>query len=479
MNLLKISWSNIRHKPGNTVLSIVLLSFGIGIISLMMLLNKQIGEKFDRNIKDIDFVLAAKGSPLQSILANVYHVDAPTGNIKVSEASRIIKNPMVKMAIPLAYGDNFEKWRIVGTTKQYPEHYGCAVREGRMFEKPFEATIGSLVANETGLKLGSTFTSNHGFDAMGDGEEGHHHDTPYTVVGIFEQSGAVIDNLILTPVESTWMVHDHGHEEGGENDEHGDDHEAEQHDEGEHHTEDHSAASDTPEDENALHDDTSVPTGEQPTPLEGLTGEEVMKQMAQRPNPALLTQGRKGGEEDSDKEMTAYLIVKNNKQAFGMLSAMTENTTLQLANVAVENNRLLNNFGVGMDTIMAIAILIAAISFLSIFISLYNSLKERRYELALMRTMGGTRNKLFSLIMLEGLVLVVSGFVVGMLLSRIGLIILGNFVRENFKYNISDLGITGGELILFTFTLVVGVLASLLPAMRALDLDISKTLSNA
>lgn len=100
MNLIKISWSNIQHKPLNTLLSIVLLSFGIGIISLMLLLKEQIGEKFDRNIKDIDFVLAAKGSPLQSMLANIYHVDAPTGNISVSEAKRIIKNPMVAEAIP-------------------------------------------------------------------------------------------------------------------------------------------------------------------------------------------------------------------------------------------------------------------------------------------------------------------------------------------------------------------------------------------
>ena len=121
MNLLKISWSNIKHRPMNTALSIVLLAFGIGIISLMILLKNQISEKFDRNIKDIDFVLAAKGSPLQSILANVYHVDAPTGNIKVADAKKIIRNPMVLEAIPLAYGDNYEKYRIVGTNQKYPE----------------------------------------------------------------------------------------------------------------------------------------------------------------------------------------------------------------------------------------------------------------------------------------------------------------------------------------------------------------------
>jgi putative ABC transport system permease protein len=164
MNLLKISWSNIKHKPLNTLLSIVLLSFGIGIISMMLLLKTQISEKFDRNIKDIDFVLAAKGSPLQSMLANIYHVDVPTGNIKVSEARRIIKNPMVAEAIPLAYGDNYEKFRIVGTNEKYPNHYGCIIAEGKLFSAPFEVTLGSDVARETGLKIGSTFTSVHGYD---------------------------------------------------------------------------------------------------------------------------------------------------------------------------------------------------------------------------------------------------------------------------------------------------------------------------
>lgn len=85
MNLIKIAFSNIRSKPQNTFLSVILLAFGVGIISLLLLVENQLTEKFNRNIKDIDFVLAAKGSPLQSILANVYHVDAPTGNISIEE----------------------------------------------------------------------------------------------------------------------------------------------------------------------------------------------------------------------------------------------------------------------------------------------------------------------------------------------------------------------------------------------------------
>jgi putative ABC transport system permease protein len=406
MNLLKISWSNIKHKPLNTLLSVVLLSFGIGIISMMLLLKNQISEKFDRNIKDIDFVLAAKGSPLQSMLANIYHVDVPTGNIKVSEARRIIKNPMVAEAIPLAYGDNYEKFRIVGTNEKYPNHYGCSVVEGKLFAAPFEVTIGASVAHETGLKLGSTFTSVHGYDNAADDADAHHHQL-FTVVGIFARSNSVIDNLILTPVETTWMVHEHPEE----------------------------------------------PTAD-----------------------SLSTDTTRA---EPDREMTAYLIKKRNKGAFGMLSKQTEDTTMQLANVAVENSRLMNNFGLGLSTITAIAIVIMVISFISIFISLFNSMRERRYELALMRTMGGTRTTLFALIIQEGLLLVVLGYAIGLLLSRAGLIVLSNFMKESFHYGLDNLAITSQELALLGLTLLVGLLASVIPARQALKIDISKTLTHA
>jgi putative ABC transport system permease protein len=406
MNLLKISWSNIKHKPLNTLLSIVLLSFGIGIISMMLLLKTQISEKFDRNIKDIDFVLAAKGSPLQSMLANIYHVDVPTGNIKVSEARRIIKNPMVAEAIPLAYGDNYEKFRIVGTNEKYPNHYGCTVPEGKLFSAPFEVTIGADVAGETGLKLGSTFTSVHGYDNAAEDADAHHHQL-FTVVGVFARSNSVIDNLILTPVETTWMVHEHPEESMAD-----------------------SLSSDT-------------------------------------------------ARAEPEREMTAYLIKKRNKGAFGMLSKQTEDTTMQLANVAVENSRLMNNFGLGLSTITAIAIVIMVISFISIFISLFNSMRERRYELALMRTMGGTRATLFTLIIQEGLLLVLLGYAVGLLLSRLGLLVLSNFMKESFHYGLDNLAISTQELMLLGLTLLVGLLASFIPAAQALKIDISKTLTNA
>lgn len=416
---------------------------------MMLLLENQLSEKFNKNIKDIDFVLGAKGSPLQLILANVYHIDAPTGNIKVSEAQKIIKNPTVKEAIPLAYGDNYEGWRIVGTTPRYAEFYGVKLKEGKIFETPFEVTVGSYAAKELGLKLGQTFKSNHGLDKEGEEEEGH--DQLFTVVGIYEASGTVIDRLILTPVESIWEVHDHGdHEETA----HAGIVSAEEHDAEEHDAEAHAHAEDEHAEEHE-HDHEAEHTAEE---------------------------GHDDHEDDhmheEEREVTAYLLIKRLPMAPMILPQLVKNTNMQLALPAIEINRLNENFGIGMSVVKAVAILIMIISFLSVFISLFNALRERQYELAILRTLGGRRIQLFILILLEGFFMVALGLIIGLVLSRVGITMLSDMAKDSFHDEFNAFMFLPQEYYLVGITLGLGVVASLLPALRAFFMDISKTLSN-
>jgi putative ABC transport system permease protein len=437
MKIIFIAWKNCWQKAGATTLTLLLLSFGVGIISMMFLLENQLSDKFNKNIKDIDFVLGAKGSPLQLILANVYHIDAPTGNIKVSEAQKIIKNPTVKEAIPLAYGDNYEGWRIVGTTPRYAEFYEVKLKEGKVFETPFEVTVGSYAAKELGLKLGQTFKSNHGLDKEGEEEEGH--DQLFTVVGIYEASGTVIDRLILTPVESIWEVHDHGdHEESA----HAgivsaEDHDAEEHAGEEHAGEDGHDHAEEEHAHEAVHDD-----------------------------------------HEEEREVTAYLLIKRLPMAPMILPQLVKNTNMQLALPAIEINRLNENFGIGMSVVKAVAILIMIISFLSVFISLFNALRERQYELAILRTLGGSRIQLFILILLEGLFMVALGLIIGLVLSRVGITLLSDIAKDSFHDEFNAMIFLPQEYYLVGITLGLGVVASLLPALRAFFMDISKTLSN-
>ena len=164
MNLLTLSWKNLINKPLNLFLNVVLFALGIGLVSFLLLVNKQLGDKFEKNLAGIDMVIGAKGSPLQLILSSMYHVDAPTGNIPLKAAKPFLnpKHPLIKSAIPLSLGDNYKGYRIVGTTDKILGLYNAEVGEGKLWSRDFECVIGANVAAEQGLKLGSAFHSAHG-----------------------------------------------------------------------------------------------------------------------------------------------------------------------------------------------------------------------------------------------------------------------------------------------------------------------------
>jgi len=460
MNMIRIAWKNVWNKTGSTLLTLTLVSFGVGILSLMLLLDKQLSDKLNRSIKDVDFVLGAKGSPLQLILSSVYHIDAPTGNIKVSDAQRIIRNISVKEAIPLAYGDNFQGWRIVGTNKRYAEFYNVKVANGRVFEQPFEVNVGAYAASELNLSVGSTFTSTHGLDANTNDPE-HQHNQTFTVVGIFESSGTAIDRLILTPVESIWMVHEHEHEEG----------EAEDHEEEHAHEEDahlnESEGHESSEHEHTVEDDHR----HEESAEEGVSGEEIMKRVQERNN------GMHSEHED-EREVTAYLIIKKLPSAMWMLPNAVKNTNMQLAQPAIEINRLNENFGLGMSIVKGVALVIMLVSMLSVFISLFSALRERKYELAIMRTLGAKKIQLFFLVLVEGCIYMFIGIAFGLVLSRIGLLILSGAAQQSFHDEFDPMIFLNEELILGCIVLGLGVVASLLPAIKVFFMDISKTLGN-
>jgi len=113
-------------------------------------------------------------------------------------------HPMVASVIPISLGDNFQGFRIVGTSHAYPQHYQATLTRGRLWEAPMQVVLGATVARQLGAALGDTFVGSHGL-----GGNGHAHgDSAYTVVGILAPGGSVLDRLILTDTASVWKVHE-------------------------------------------------------------------------------------------------------------------------------------------------------------------------------------------------------------------------------------------------------------------------------
>ena len=205
MNLARLSIAYLRSKPLNTVLNVVLLALGVGTIALVLLATSQVDERMGRDARGIDLVAGAKGSPMQLILSAVFHIDAPPGNIPLAAAKQLAANRAIRKAIPLALGDSFRGYRIVGTTHDYVAHYRGELAAGRLWEAPMEAVLGAETAAGTGLAVGGQFIGAHG---VGEGGE-EHGEKPYKVVCVLKPTGTVLDRLVLSNVESVWFVHVH------------------------------------------------------------------------------------------------------------------------------------------------------------------------------------------------------------------------------------------------------------------------------
>ena len=442
------------------VLSLLLLVLSVSLVTFILQLSQQLNGQMDKNIAPVDMVVGAKGSPLQLVLSSVLHIDAPTGNIPLKEAEPLMKHPFVKTAIPVSYGDNYKGYRLLGTDPSYFDAYGGTLAEGRLFKESFEVVAGHQVATKLGLQLGDTFVGAHGLAAE---SIDIHDDKPYTVVGILNPSSTVLDQLLISNLASVWEAHDHGHEDHGDEaaHDHGDhDHEGHEHgDEAEHEHDDHDHEG---HDQEAQDQEGQEHEGHE---HEGQDQEEQEQEAHDHM--------------EEDLEITSLLIKFKNPMALvQMPRSINENTNMQAALPGFEIQRLTGLLGSGVKTINGIALAILFVSGFSIFISLLKTIRERRQELALLRTYGLGNRKLLYLVLFEGLFLAVLGFVSGWLLGRLALKLVSNYMIATYGYALEINGPDLSELWFFVATLLISGLAVLLASTSIFKLDISKVLAN-
>ncbi|MNL00827.1 outer membrane-specific lipoprotein transporter subunit LolC [compost metagenome] len=449
MNTLQIVWKNISKQTGSTILSILLTAFGVAILCVLSITSESFEKQLENNSKNIDLVIGAKGSPLQLILSSVYHIDNPTGNIPLAEAEKLQNNPLIKLAVPVSLGDNYRGHRIVGTDSSFLTLYETKVQQGKLFQKNYEVVIGTDVANKQNLKIGDHIHSSHGLS-----KGGHSHDDhPFTVVGILAHNNNITDNLILTSLSSVWDVHGIAHDEHHE----------------ELTTEELQAKEDLAETRDAyLHHH-----GEATDEEHDHTHEEDQSTDSDRIVKSI------GADmiHSSGLEITALLVQYQSPAAIAVLPKfIAQNTQMQAASPAIESARLFSLLGVGIDSLQILAYIIMAIAGLSVFISLYNALKQRKYDLAIMRTLGASKLKLFTLVIFEGMVITVIGGFLGLIFAHIALYYISLQTSQSADF-IHAFKLNPVELIFVLLACIIGIISALIPAIKAYKTTISHILS--
>ncbi|MCZ2394614.1 MAG: ABC transporter permease [Chitinophagales bacterium] len=391
----KIIIGGLSYQFLSTFLNIILLAFGTTIISLILVLNHAYNQKVIKDLKNIDLVVGAKGSSLQLVLSSIYHIDQPTGNIPMEEVKKLQNNKKIKSITPLAYGDNYQGYRILGTDESYLKKYDAEFTSGQLFKNNFDVVIGADIASIKKIKIGDTFYGTHGNLAIGE----KHNDHPYKVVGILKKSETVLDYLILCNTNTVWLVH---------------------------HPEQYS------QDNNNI----------------------------------------------QINELTALLVELKSPSALMTLPReINTETPLQAAVPALEINKLSHLTGLGTTLLEGIAWSIIFLSALSIFITVYKRVQDRKYEMAVLRLMGATKYDLMRIILFETWMTTTIGYLAGMGVSRLGVWILQNKIITQTTLTIAY-KFTPTEKFLFPILIFISTASVIIPMVYAFRLNISKILAD-
>ena len=440
MSDLRFVLYSLKYRFLNSFLSIMLTAFGVSIALLISQFGNHIQNRINLDGQGIDIVVGAKGSPLQLILSSVYHIDIPTGNIAYSQAKKIMSNPQIEESIPLALGDNWSGFRIVGTTTNYIRHYDMSLSTGRYWDQNFEVVVGSSV----NLDVGDEFMGVHGLLEDGSSHEEH----KYNVVGILKPSGTVIDRLILTSLNSVLDIHglhkvDNSFEKNHEHQHDHENHKEEHHDVHEH---DHDKEKHKNEDENhhkhSKNDKETYKTNEL-----------------------------------GSSEITALLIKTKSPIAnINLPRSINRESSLQAANPALEINRLISLFGIGSKSFAILSLILILIASLNIFSGLASNLENRMGDLAVLRAVGFSKKRIFKIIVLEGILVVLIGIILG--------ILIGFLLFSILTHNIFTLQTTNASLIfnldfilIILFVFFAGLIAAIFPAYRGSKISIANQLS--
>ena len=390
MNIFYISILYLKSKPLNFLLSVFLMIVGITIITVSILVNQVTKETFSKNNPGLDAVVGAKGSPLQLILSSIHHIDIPTGNISYQNARKIIKHPAIKSAIPISLGDNFQNFRIVGTNKSFLKLYKANLISGTAWSQPMQAVIGNNVSKITKLKINKFFVGSHGLIDTGD----VHAEQPYKVVGVLKKTGTILDNLILTSLDSVWNLH-----------------------------------SDTNKD---------------------------------------------------NLEITSLLLkYKNKTSSFSFPRLINKGTNMQAASPSFEISKLLKLTGNAHRIVDYLSILIIILSFLGILFTLLNNINEQKYDLAVLRTLGFSRWKLFSIILSEGMIISILGSTMGLILGYIVYESMYYFSIVGRSIELGQLNFLNDLFLIWIMINIIAFLTCLIPCMKVYRQNIRSTLLNS
>ncbi len=379
---------------------------------------------FVQSVSGTDLIVGPRTGGVQLLLYSVFHIGNPSNNISWQSYSVLAQHPAVAWAIPLSLGDSHRGFPVLGTNADYFRHFrygderALQLQEGREFAGLFDIVLGSEVAQQLGYHLGQSIVLSHGDDGFDDdhgvlGHHAEHADKPFTVVGILAPTGTPVDRTLHVALESLSAMHLDW--QGG-------------------------------------------------APIPGL---HIPAEFVSKFNLA-------------PKELTAAFIgLKQRTDAFHMQRFVNEFRGEPLLAVmpGVTLDELWSVVALAERTLLAVSAMVVVVGLAGLVAVVLASLNERRRELAVLRSVGARPRDIFVLLTAEGLLVTLAGVLVGTGMLTLVMAILAPVLQSRFGLIVAPQWPSTVEWQLLGLVVLTGLLASLVPAIRAYRLSLADGLT--
>jgi len=474
VSLWHIAWRSIQKRGLASVLTSFSMALGVMLVVAVLSIHGVVADSFRTNSSlGYNMIVGAKGGKLQLTLNTVYYLSQPVENVSydfyleflnAQQRDQELKNALTpketgrdglygaycEMAIPLCLGDYYGRFRVVGTTPDFFDQLKFGPEgdrtfefaQGRNFQRDseehgfFEVVVGATVAREMGVQMDQRISTTHG-DPEGEG-----HGRKFTVVGILAPTGTPTDRAVFVNMEGFFLME--GHAKPLE-------------------TEDEVNA-DGPSNADA----DEAPAAAPPSSHEGDVAPLPIEQRevtAILVRTSLITSMMLENSINEGREAQAVLPVR---EIFGLFEIIVKPVQM---------------------TLLLLTVMICIVSGVSILVSIYNSMSERRHEIAVMRALGASRGTVMTVILMESIILAVGGGAAGWMLAHgtnwlaspiieqrtgvsVGFFDFAPALSVPFLPNISS------ELLLVPAIVVLAIVVGFLPALAAYRTDVAKSLGS-
>lgn len=509
MSLWKIAWRSIQQRALSSSLTALSMALGVALVVAVLVMHAVVSDSFDKGARGYNIIIGAKdNSSLDLVLTTVYHLGKSKANLPWSYYKQFLPGgkyaSSVASAIPVCLGDNYEGYRVVGTVpKMFDLEYAPGEKykfaAGRNFEHEhfYEAVIGSVVAQRTGLRVGDEFEPTHG---VSDDGQGHKHDG-FEIVGILAPTGTPNDRALFINMEGFFLLEGHAKEgQAAPAAKHDHDHADHKHEADHKHAEEKPAATKpaTVKEAEEKHEEKSAGKTEGPAAPSQKNEKDEHKHEADHKH----EEGHKHDDKhehahdhahghahhhehheplpEDQREVTAILVStpRGNALAPIMLQKSIAREPFGHAVFPAKEVYDLVNGVVGPMRwlLLVLAGLIVIVAGIGVMVSIYNSMSDRRREIAVMRSLGARRSTVLAVVLLESILLSLGGGALGVVIGHGLLSALSPWAVAYTGVSLGAWQFVWYELVLIPVLILLASAVGYLPALSAYRTDVAKAL---